>query len=69
MSLLSKCNAHCEVDQVVTMPRPEKLNRGLSHCERTGGHGNSGSVSHCGRRGWGDLATGEHFLESGKSGN
>ncbi len=31
-------------------------------------HGNSGSVSQCGRRG-GGLATCEHFLESEKSGN
>ncbi len=51
MSLLSECNAHCEVAEVLTMPRPRKLNRGLSQCERTWGHGNSGSVSQCGRRG------------------
>ncbi len=34
MSLLSECNAHCEVAEVLTMPRPGKLNRGLSQCER-----------------------------------
>ncbi len=54
--------------EVLTMPRPGKLNRGLSQCERTCGHGNSGSVSQCGHR-EGDLATDEHFLESEKSGN
>ncbi len=52
-SLLSECNAHCEVVEVLTMPRPRKLNRGLSQCERTCGHGNSGSVSQCGRMGGG----------------
>ncbi len=67
MSLLSERNAHCEVAEVLTMPRPGKLNRGLSRCERTCGYGNSGSVSQCKRRG-GDLATGEHFLESEKMG-
>ncbi len=67
--MLSKYNAHCEVAEVFTMPRPRKLNRGLRQCERTCGHGNSDSVSECGRRGGGDLATGEHFLESEKSGN
>ncbi len=56
------------VAEVFIMPRPRELNRGRSQCERTCGHGNSGSVSQCGRRG-GDLATGEHFLESEKSGN
>ncbi len=68
MSLFSESNAHCEVAEVLTMPRPGKLNRRLSQCGRTCRHGNSGSVSQCGRRG-GDLATGEHFLESEKSGN
>ncbi len=68
MSLLSECNAHCEVAEVLTMPRPGKPNRGLCQCERTCGHGNSGSVNQCGRRG-GRLPTGEHFLESEKSGN
>ncbi len=53
MSLLSECNAHCEVAEVLTMPRPGKLNRGPSQCERTNGHGNSGSVSQCRRRGGG----------------
>ncbi len=52
-----------------TRPRPGKLNRELSQCERTCGHGNSGSVSQCGRRGGGSLATCEHFLESEKNGN
>ncbi len=50
MSLLSECNANCEVAEAFTMPRPGKLNRGLSQCERTGGHGNSGSVSQCGHK-------------------
>ncbi len=50
MSLLSKGNALCEVAKVFTMPRPRKLNRGLNR-ERTCGHGNSGSVNQCGRRG------------------
>ncbi len=63
MLLFSESNAYCEVPEVLTMPRPGKLNRGLSQCGRTCGHGNSGSVSQCGRRGEGDLATGEHFLE------
>ncbi len=53
MSLLSECNAHCEVAEAFTTPRPRKLNRELSQCERTCGHGNSGSVSQCERRGWG----------------
>ncbi len=44
-----------------TRPRPGKLNRGLSQCERT-----CGSVSQCGG---GGLATCDHFLESEKSGN
>ncbi len=50
------------------MPRPGKLNRGLSQCDRACGYGNSGSVSQYGRRvgGGGDLTTGEHFLESEK---
>ncbi len=34
-------------------PRPVKLNRGLSQGERTYGHGSSGSVSQCGRKGGG----------------
>ncbi len=51
------------------MPRPGKLNCGLSQCERTCGHGNSGTVSQSERKGGGDLATGEHFLESEKNGN
>ncbi len=68
MSLLSECTVHCEVAEVLTMPRSGKLSRGLSQCERTCGHGNRGSVSQYGRRGR-DLATGEHFLESEKSGN
>ncbi len=51
MSLFSESNAHCGVAEVLTMPRPGKLNRGLSQCGRTCGHGNSGSVSKCGRRG------------------
>ncbi len=67
MSLLSECNAHGEVAEVLTMPRPGKLNRGLGQCERTCGHGNSGSASQCEHSG-GDLATGEHFLESEKMG-
>ncbi len=50
MSLFSESNANCEVAEVLTMPRPGKLNRGLSQCGRTSGHGNSGSVSQCGRR-------------------
>ncbi len=70
MSLFSESNAHCEVSEVLTMPRPGKLNRGLSQCERVCGHGNSGSVSQCGRRrGGGGIATCEHFLESEKNGN
>ncbi len=68
MSLFSESNAHCEVAEVLTMPRPGKPNRGLSQYGRTGGHSNSGSVSQCGRR-RGGLATCEHFVESGKSGN
>ncbi len=51
MSMFSESNAHCEVTEVLTMSRPVKLNRGLSKCKRTGGHGNSGSVSQCGRKG------------------
>ncbi len=47
MSLFSESNAHCEVAEVLTMPRPGKLSRGLSQCGRTCGHGNSGSVSQC----------------------
>ncbi len=70
MSLLSECNAHCKVAEILTKPRQGKLNCGLSQCERICGHGNSGSVSQCGHREWGgDLATGEHFLKSEKSGN
>ncbi len=53
MSLFSESNAHCEVAEVFTMPRQGKLNRGLSQCERACGHGNSGSVSQCGRGGVG----------------
>ncbi len=68
MSLFSESNAHCEVAEVLTMLRPGKLNRGLSQCERICGHGNSGSVSQCERRGGGDLATDQHFLESEKMG-
>ncbi len=68
MSLFSEFNAHCEVAEVLTMPRPRKLYRGLSQCRRTCGHGNSGSVSQCGRR-EGGLAKCEHFLESEKTGN
>ncbi len=59
MSLLSELNANCEVAEVLTMPRPGKPNRELSPYERTCGHGSSGSVSQCGRRG----------RESEKSGN
>ncbi len=51
MSLLSECNAHCEVAEILT--RPGKLNRELSHYERTCGHGNSSSVSQWGGRGGG----------------
>ncbi len=51
MSLLSEHSAHCEVAEVLTMPRPGKLNHGLSQCERTCGHGNSVSVSQCGHGG------------------
>ncbi len=72
MSSLSECNANCEVAEVLTMPRPGKLNRGLSQCKCTCGYGNSGKISQCGRGGGGglgDLATGENFLESEKSGN
>ncbi len=70
MSLFSESNARCEVAEVLTMPRPGKLNRGLSQCGRTCGHGNSGSVSQCGSRGGGGgLATCGHFLESEKGGN
>ncbi len=47
---LSEYNAHCEVAEVLTMPRPGELNRGLSQYERACGYGNSGSVSQCGRR-------------------
>ncbi len=54
MSLLSECNAHCEVAEGLTMPRPGKLNRGLSQCGRRGG----GRV----------LATCEQFLEFEKMG-
>ncbi len=68
MSLFSESNAHCEVAEVLTMPRPGKLHRGPNQCERTCGHGNSSNVSQCRRRG-GGLATGEHFLESEKSVN
>ncbi len=39
MPLFSESNAHCEVTEVLTMPRPGKLNRELSKCKRTGGHG------------------------------
>ncbi len=53
MSLFSESNAYCEVPEVLTMPRPGKLNRGLSQCGRTYVHGNIGSVSQCGRRGGG----------------
>ncbi len=53
MSLLSDCNARCEVVEVLTMPRSGKRNRVLSRFERTCGHGNSGSISQCGRRGGG----------------
>ncbi len=53
MSLFSESNAHCEVAEVLTMPRRGKLNRGLSQCERACGHGNIGSVSQCGRGGGG----------------
>ncbi len=53
MSLFSESNGHCEVAEVLTKPRPGKLNRGLSQCERACGHGNSGSVSQCGRKGGG----------------
>ncbi len=42
-----------EVAEVLTKPRPGKLDRRLSQCGRTCGHGNSGSVSQCGRRGVG----------------
>ncbi len=69
MSLCLESNAHCEVAEVLTMPRPGKLNRWLSQYERTCGHDNSGSVSQSGRRGGGSLAIDEHFLESEKSGN
>ncbi len=51
-----------------TQPKPGKLNRGLSQCEHTCGHGNSGSASRCGRRRGGGLATFDHFLESEKVG-
>ncbi len=61
MSLFSESNAHYEVTEVLTMPRPGKLNRGLSKCKRAGGHDNSGIASQCGRRS-GGLATCEHFL-------
>ncbi len=54
---------------VLLMSRPGELNRGLSQSERICGHDNSGSVNQCGHREEGDLATGEHFLESGKNGN
>ncbi len=47
MSLFSESNAHCEVAEVLTMPRPGTPNRGRSQCGRTCGHGNSGSVSLC----------------------
>ncbi len=56
-----------------TRPERGKLNRGLSQCEGTCGHGNSGSVSRYGRKGRGGgvggLTTSEHFLEWEKSGN
>ncbi len=68
MSLLSECNARCEVVEVLTMPRSGKRNRVLSQFERTCGHGNSGRISPRGRRG-GGLTICEHSLESGKSGN
>ncbi len=57
-------------------PRPGKPNRGLSQCKRTCRHGNSGSVSQCGLRGGGSLATLfgliknwelKHFLEFKKT--
>ncbi len=56
MSLLSECNAHCEVAEVLTVPRAGQLYRELSKCERTCGHGNSGSVSQCWRREGGGLS-------------
>ncbi len=62
------CDAHCEVAEVLTMPRSGKLNRGLSQFERTCGHDHSGSISQCGLRG-GDVAMGEHSWESENSGN
>ncbi len=57
MSLLSECNALSEVAEVLNIPRPGKLYRSLSQCERTYGHGN------CSRDtgGGGVLATGEQF--------
>ncbi len=57
MSLLSECNAHCEVAEVLTMPWSGLLNRGLSQCERTCGHGNGGSVCQCGRTGGGGVGS------------
>ncbi len=37
MSLFSESYGHCEVAEVLTMPRPGKLIRGPSQCERTWG--------------------------------
>ncbi len=51
MSLLLEWYAHCEVANVLT--RPGKLNRGLSQCECTCGHDNSGGVIQCGCMGGG----------------
>ncbi len=51
------------------MPRPGKLNRGLSQRERTYGHGNSGSASQCECRGGGAKRHVSTFWSQKKSGN
>ncbi len=67
MSLFLESNVHCEVAEVLTMPRPGKRNSELDQCERTCGHGNSGSVSQCRRRGGGVWRQVSPFLESENS--
>ncbi len=43
MSLFSESSAHCEVAEVLTMPRPGKLNRGPSQRERASAQGHPGT--------------------------
>ncbi len=68
MSLFSESNAHCEVTEVLTMPRPGELNRGLSRGSVQAGMATV-VVSVNAGAGGGSLATCRHFLESEKSGS